>query len=158
MTTQQNTTAVASQALAEADKSAARKSAPAATVWEVLEWLQLDAYEAQKKSRSAWDRGVAEYMEELLFGLAKWLRKLNPTTPATVDVRELLLNGADNWTQYSFGGCSLIYNGDIAERLAPPSRRKRLENDGYTAMTYQARALEIAASRIVRLWNKYTQA
>lgn len=157
MTTQQNTIAVPSQAQTEADKLAARKSAPAASVWEALEWLQLDAYEAQKKSRSAWDRGVAEYMEELLYELANRLRKLNLTDPSSVDVRALLLNGADNWTKYSFGGCTLIYNEDIAERLAPPSRRKRLENNSELAMTCQARALEQAASRIVRLWNKYTQ-
>ena len=158
MNTQQNTIAVPSLVKAKADKLAARKSAPAATVWEALEWLQLDAYEAQKKSRSAWDRGVAAYMEELLFKLAERLRKHNPTTPEAVDIKELLLYGANNWTKYSFGGCSLSCNDDIAKRLAPPLRRKRLENNGIHAMTCQARALEQAASRIVRLWKQYTQA
>lgn len=27
------------------------------------------------------------------------------------------MNGAKSWAQYSYGGCSLVYDGDIAERL-----------------------------------------
>ena len=36
-----------------------------------------------------------------------------------------LLNGASDWNQYSWGGCSLIYNSDIAERVCSPSKLKR---------------------------------
>ena len=39
--------------------------------------------------------------------------------------KKALLNGADDWSQYSWGGCSLIYDGDIAERLCTPSELKK---------------------------------
>lgn len=39
-----------------------------------------------------------------------------------------MLNGADSWIQYSWGGCSLIYDGDIAERLCSPSELKKTRN------------------------------
>ena len=39
-----------------------------------------------------------------------------------------MLNGAENWQQYNDGGCSLVYNRDIAERIMTPSEFKRWEN------------------------------
>lgn len=165
MTTLIHNTVVPSCAKAEAAKSADRKSAPAATVWQALEWLQLDNIERSRKARSAWARGVADYIDDLLASLSQYLRDMSAVEVNTlnsnlagVDVIKLLLNGADDWMQYSFGGCSLIYNGDIAERLAPPSQRKRLINDGSRALECQARALAQAAYAINRGWRKYTQA
>ena len=35
------------------------------------------------------------------------------------------MNGAMDWEDYSYGGCSLIYDGDIAERLCTPSELKK---------------------------------
>lgn len=32
----------------------------------------------------------------------------------------MLLHGAGDWEEYSRGGCALIYNSDIAERLCAP--------------------------------------
>ena len=40
-------------------------------------------------------------------------------------VRAALLNGAVSWQEYSDGGCSLIYDGDIAARVCTPSEYKR---------------------------------
>ena len=40
-------------------------------------------------------------------------------------VRAALLNGAERWQEYSDGGCSLIYDGDIAARVCTPSEYKR---------------------------------
>lgn len=65
-----------------------------------------------------------------------------------------LLNGADGWPQYSEGGCSLIYDPDIAERLCTPSELKknrhgdRNPNSWETWLQCQARALHQAANRI----------
>lgn len=39
--------------------------------------------------------------------------------------KSALLNGAENWSEYSYGACSLIYDCEIAERLCPPSYLKR---------------------------------
>ena len=33
------------------------------------------------------------------------------------ELEKILLNGAENWNQYSYGGCALIYDTDIAVTL-----------------------------------------
>ncbi len=70
--------------------------------------------------RSAWARGVAEYAHELL-------GNLDPSQGYTDNshTRDELLNGAEDWEQYSWGGSALIYNGDIAARLCNPSELAR---------------------------------
>ena len=65
-----------------------------------------------KKPRSAWDKGVKEYALEMLEDMENE-RKLAKETdmqvyPATLEAE--LLNGAMNWKQYSWGGCSLVYD------------------------------------------------
>jgi hypothetical protein len=72
--------------------------------------------------RSAWNKGVKAYALEML-----------DTIPTNVEytaqsLKTDLLNGAANWDQYSWGGCSLIYDGDIAERLCTPSELKKTRN------------------------------
>ena len=83
-----------------------------------------------KNPRSAWDKGVKEYALELLEDMENE-RKLAKETdmvvyPATLEVE--LLNGAMNWKQFSWGGCSLIYDGQIAKRLCSPSELKKTRN------------------------------
>ena len=78
--------------------------------------------EAQK-ARSAWARGVKAYALELLEGYE------GEEIPENWEVLKAdLLNGAENWKEYSWGGCSLIYNRDIAERLSTPSELKITRN------------------------------
>lgn len=99
------------------------------------------------KTRSAWDRAVNAYALDLLDDLAN-------ETPIT---KETLLNGADNWQEYSWGGCSLIYDTDIAERVCTPSELKKRKGGEYRTnkceewLDVQARALSQAARRILRL-------
>lgn len=68
-----------------------------------------------------------------------------------------MLNGADSWSQYSWGGSALIYDGDIAERLCSPSEYKRSRegerrpNSQEEWLDVQARALFQAANMIIRL-------
>lgn len=115
------------------------------TIKEIRE--QLNA----RKDRSAWDKGVTAYALEII---EEWddSREWNGS-PA--DKKELL-NGADNWTQYSEGGCALIYDGDIAERLCNPSELKKTRNGDRnpngreTWIDLQARALSQAANRITK--------
>lgn len=104
---------------------------------------------------SKWDKGVNEYANEL----KEFLKENN--LEAT---KENLLNGADNWTQYSYGGCSLIYDEDIAERLATPSEIKsRTRKDGSlnqmanvneTWLDVQARALYQASRKVIKEFSK----
>lgn len=71
---------------------------------------------AAMRSGIAWERGVRQYAIELVQGA---------DVPLTLaNLRNALLGGAD-WKQYSYGGCSLIYDAEIAERLCTPSDLKR---------------------------------
>lgn len=71
-------------------------------------------------------------------------------------VKEWLKNGASDWDQYSWGGSSLIYNSDIAERLCCPSELKKTRNGERRPnsreewLDTQARALRQAAGRLTR--------
>ena len=67
--------------------------------------------------KSAWAKGVKEYALELIEGAEIELTRDNAKT--------VLLNGAENWRAYSWGGCSLIYDFDIAKRLCTPSELKK---------------------------------
>ena len=82
-------------------------------------------------ARSAWDKGVRAYAQEL-FG-----RVCEDIGSGFVDeehlhspliVKKILLNGAMDWREYSYSGSSLIYDGDIAERLCTASELKRTDN------------------------------
>ncbi len=100
------------------------------------------------RSGAAWDRGVIQYARELVEGAEI------PLTLATL--RAALLNGAENWDQYSQGGCALIWNADIADRLCTPSELKRKRGGELqpsrreTWLDCQARALQQAESLIRR--------
>lgn len=109
--------------------------------------------------RSAWDKGVRVYADELLDELLEAIRggwvDLDDMGSDKL-VRKALLNGASDWKEYSWGGCSLIYDGDIAERLCTPSELKktrhgeRRPNGREEWLDVQARALRQACGRIGR--------
>ena len=112
-----------------------------------------------EKQRSAWNKGVTEYALELVEQLGEqisngYFDELDLSD--SKKVRAALLNGAENWSQYSWGGCSLIYDGDIAERLCCPSELKKTRNGERRPnsreewLDVQARALFQAANRICR--------
>lgn len=111
----------------------------------------LTAAIAATPARSAWDKGVHAYALDLVDNLER------DTYRDYKDVIATLLNGADNWTQYSYGGCALIYDGDIAARLCTPSEYKRtrggeLAPNSYEAwLDVQARALGHAQALILRM-------
>ena len=112
----------------------------------------------QYYNRSAWGRGVTLYASELLNQLQEAHEGGYFDLSRIQDSKYLipaLLNGASTWQEYSWGGCSLIYNGDIAERLCTPSELKKTRNGERRPnrreewLDVQARALYQAASRIV---------
>ena len=96
--------------------------------------------------KSAWTKGVEIYAQELREFLEE------NSLPAT---EENMLNGADNWKMYSWGGASLIYDADIAERLCSPSELKRNDygrlppNKSEEWLDVQARALRRAANMVL---------
>lgn len=112
-----------------------------------------------EKQRSAWNKGVTQYALEMVEQLGEQIRDGYFDELDLSDlkkVRTALLNGAENWRQYSWGGCSLIYDSDIAERLCCPSELKktcngeRRPNSREEWLDVQARALFQAANRICR--------
>lgn len=111
------------------------------------------------KARSAWNRGVIVYALELIEELEEaisggYFDAEYIESPKLLERQ--LLNGASDWSQYSWGGCSLIYNEDIAERLCTPSELKKTRNGERRPnsreewLDTQARALRQAAHHIQR--------
>lgn len=102
-----------------------------------------------RNDRSAWNKGVTGYALELIGELEE-----------EEVTKEKLLNGASNWEEYSYGGCSLIYNCDIAERVCSPSELKRTRNGERNPngleewLDVQTRALSQACNRIMKLARK----
>lgn len=78
------------------------------------------------KPRSAWQNGVKEYALDFFKYPSDMGIKLSDKVPEPRILEDFLLNGADNWKQYSYGGTSLIYNEDIARRLCSPSELKKV--------------------------------
>lgn len=116
-----------------------------------------------RNDRSAWDKGVTDYATELAESLGNWDKQ----PESVAELREMLLNGAGNWKAYSWGGSSLIYNQDIAERLCSPSELKRVTNKNGLRdypnsrehwLDVQSRALYQAANRVAEIANKYFNA
>lgn len=75
-------------------------------------------------ARSAWRRGVIKYAFEMLYDVDE--RAALPMEPR--DLEAEALNGARDWSAFSWGGCSLIYDEDVARRLCTPSELKRTKN------------------------------
>jgi len=108
-------------------------------------------YIAWTSTRSAWERGVKAYALEML-------EELDEQLDSTYSP-EKLLNGAKDWSEYSYGGCALIYDADIAERLCSPSELKRCKGgDNQPSpreswLDVQTRALRQAASLIASAYS-----
>jgi len=105
--------------------------------------------------RSAWSRAVHTYAIELVEGIDSSADLSNERL-----LHKALLNGASDWQQYSEGGCALVYDADIAERLCSPSELKRTRNGERQPnarenwLECQARALAQAASLVRRAYRK----
>ena len=114
--------------------------------------------------RSAWNKGVKAYAVELLEKLQERAEygSIEPddlTSPKMLE--KALLNGAYSWNEYSEGGCSQIYDEDIAKRLCTPSELKitrngeRNPNKRESWIDCQARALYQAANLVKSYIKSY---
>lgn len=103
----------------------------------------LNVLKEQKQPRSAWGKGVKHF--------AEWLIEMQDDITQPIEnageLEKLLLNGAEDWKQFSYGGCAYIYDKDIAKALCTPSELKRTKdgnrapNIHETWLDVQARAL-----------------
>lgn len=103
----------------------------------------------EKKARSKWGKAVLQDAQWLLENVIEGCDE-----PYELS-EKLLLNGAENWNEFSSGGSGLIYDAEIAEHYSTPSELKNfLTKDGgvkrYTnsagehLLDIQARALRQA--------------
>ena len=102
------------------------------------------------KVRSAWNNGVKTYAVELLDDAAS-----NRECEDFLNLQELkeaILNGAEDWMQYSEGGCALVYNQDIAERLCTPSELKRTKN-GMNDPNSRENWVQVQARALFQAWE-----
>ena len=100
-----------------------------------------------ENARSAWDKGVKDYAVMMIENFSdddfKNVSNRN-------ELKKILLNGAETWHEYSYGGCALIYDGDIAKTLCTPSELKRKKggelqpNSRENWLDVQTRALNYA--------------
>lgn len=94
---------------------------------------------AATKPRSAWNKGVKEIAECLL-------DKYEGSDPVPPLTEKTILNGANDWEQYCYGGCAMIRDREIAEALCTPSELRRTDygrrrpNPRETWMDVQVRA------------------
>ena len=111
--------------------------------------------EEQKHARGAYQKAIYQYAFELCENIAdnyittaEELEHLENIT----NLKERALNGASDWEQYSWGGCSLCYNYDILSRLFCKSIVKKYKNAdtvrGRHLLDYQAAALSKAFCKI----------
>lgn len=127
-------------------------------------WSDLKTAISESKARSAWARGVRTYASELVEEAdSDW--NLDFAEFAAMDRKarkKRLLNGAQNWVEYSEGGSSLVYDSDVAERLCSLSELKKLTlkgglkdapNPRENWLQCQARALHQAMCLINRLMS-----
>lgn len=129
-----------------------------------IEYLR-EAVEAENP-RSAWNKGVKVYALELVDELTEAIKggyfEMEDIAAPKLLARQLL-NGAADWSQYSWGGCSLIYDEEIAERLCCPSELKKTRNGERRPnsreewLDVQARALYQASRKIQRLAKEVTR-
>ena len=111
-----------------------------------------------RKDRSAWDKGVTLYAFELLEKLKERAAYERRNPESGKECRDWMLDGASDWSQYSWGGSSLIYDGDIAARLCTPSELKKTRNGERRPnsreewLDTQARALHQAAKRVYTIY------
>lgn len=128
-----------------------KKEIACATIGAALENLE------GRKDRSAWDKAVTEDAIDLLNDL------LNGISDGWIDATVIgnrtrteaaMLNGANDWKHYSWSGCALCYNGQIAKHYCTPSEYKRTHAGAYKPnaseewLDVQARALWQAARRV----------
>nr|DAU28080.1 MAG TPA: hypothetical protein [Caudoviricetes sp.] len=113
-----------------------------------------------RDDRSAWEKGVTTYAFDLVEELKERAEYEGRNPEPGKECREWMLNGAQDWSQYSWGGSSLIYNADIAERLCCPSELKktrggeRRPNSREEWLDTQARALNQAARLVSGIYSR----
>ena len=82
---------------------------------------------AATKPRSAWDKGVKKIAGDLLDRYEEIIRYWEGSDPVPPLTEKIVLNSANSWRQYCYGGCAMITNTQIARTLCTPSELRRTD-------------------------------
>lgn len=110
------------------------------------------------KTRSAWSKGVKAYALEMLESFEEW-RKWNEENGESVPELDerTALNGAKDWSAWTYGGCGLVYDCAIAERLCTPSELRKLDG-GERVLSGAATWCDIEARAARQAWQMIAKA
>ena len=107
-----------------------------------------------ERKRGQWNKATAYYAYFLLdsyIEICKWHADQNEAIPPLS--LDLVLNGASGWRQYSYGGCALVYDGDIAKVVFTPAQFAKWEQGRKVTaeplLDIQARALADACKLVM---------
>lgn len=112
-------------------------------------------------ARSTWSKAVVMDAQDLFtdnYAAAANYNGRDAETPA--EFVSWLLNGASDWSQYSWGGSALCYDCDIAAHYCTPSELKKTRNGERRPnsredwLDVQARALGQAARMLDRIYRR----
>lgn len=101
-----------------------------------------------KSTRSAWSKGVKKYACEVVDAIETDAFAFE----STEELKRILLNGARDWAQYSEGGCALVYNQDIAERLLTPSELRKFSDKFGNLKHDDMRYIRLQAQALTQAW------
>ena len=110
------------------------------------------------KPRSAWSKGVKAYALEMLERFEEsrqWCEENGENVPE-LDERTAL-NGASDWNAWAYGGCGLVYDCAIAERLCTPSELRKLDG-GARVPAGAATWCDIEARAARQAWRMIAEA
>ena len=110
------------------------------------------------KTRSAWSRGVKAYALDILANFEEsrqWCEENGESVPELDECTAL--NGAQDWSAWAYGGCGLVYDAYIAERLCTPSELKKLHG-GARVPAGAATWLDIEARAARQAWRMIVEA
>lgn len=116
----------------------------------------IEKLNAGRTARGAWHNAI---IDDAVTMLDVWTDAEITAAYNAGTLKKLLLNGADGWTAYSYGGCALIYDADIARHYCTPSEYRRTDggrrqpNNKESWLDVQARALWQAARLVIGAAN-----
>lgn len=95
-----------------------------------------------KSPRSAWDKGVQNYAYMIL-------EDIEEDTEINL---ETALNGAKDWKHYSWSGCALCYDGDIAKMVCNRSEYQRYLEGKLVRPNKTEEWLDVQARALYQAW------
>lgn len=111
------------------------------------------------EARSTWRKAIREDAVELVEDSFEQVDEIEVGEERGA-LEKLLLNGADNWSKYSYGCCARVCNEEIAAHYCTPSEYKRSRGGEWNPnrrenwLDLQARALSQASLLISRTVKK----